>query len=99
MRPERAVEGLSEPGISNPAPATAASRPASCRRARCTAVFELSNHPDGFQVLGSNFHNHQGDDRASLEALGERLYAGKDRTPHEPYPDPYRTAIVACNDR
>lgn len=69
------------------------------RRARCTAVFELSNHPDGYHVLGSNFHNYEGDDRASLEAFGERRYARKDRTPNEPYPNPYRTAFVACNDR
>ena len=32
------------------------------------------------------------------QSLGERLYSGKDRNAHDPYPNPYRTAIVACND-
>ena len=50
-------------------------------------------------MFGSNFHRFQGGDRASFRALGGRLYGGKDRKAHEPFPNPYRTAVVYCNDR
>ena len=67
------------------------------RQHRCVAVTELSNHPDGFEALGSNFHMDAGNSEEELAALIERLYGGKDRGAHAPDPNPYRVALVACN--
>ena len=69
------------------------------RRHRCTGVVELSDHPAGFEVLGSNFHRIEGDTQAAVQALVEKWFSGKDRGPHAPFPNPYRTAIIACNDQ
>ena len=68
------------------------------RRHRCVAVVELSNHFDGVEVLGSNFHMEEENSEEALSALIERVYAQKDRRPNEPYPNPYRVVVVACND-
>ena len=65
------------------------------RRHRCVAVVELSNHPDGFEVLGSNFHTVWGNSEEALSAAIEHEYA---RGPNRPYRNPYRVAVVACND-
>ena len=67
------------------------------RRARCNAVFEVRDHP---HLTSTNFNRYEGNDRASLEALGEHLYGKglEKRTPSHPHRLPYRVAIIACND-
>ncbi len=68
------------------------------QRHRCIGVVELSNDWEGFEVLGSNFHMEAANSEEALAALTESEYARMDCGPSECVPNPYRVAVVACND-
>ena len=69
------------------------------RRHRCTGVVERSIHTDGFAVLGTNFHRVEGDTQAAVKGLIVKRFSKGQSVPQLTIPYPYRTAIIACNDR
>ena len=59
------------------------------KASRCVAVFEQSNHWEGYEVLGSGFSPIWGDAPESIIAVGEQQMQRE---------IPYRVSRIACND-